>query len=74
MSKATRLLEHAVSIWTLEPLRSKYQLTRLEMSDDAEPVAAVLSALSGSCERILDQSSVKDAENTEVRDPLSFAA
>ena len=74
MAKATKLLEHAVSMWTLGPLRSKYQLTRLEISDDAEPVAAVLSTLSGSCERILDQSSVKDAENTEVRDPLSFSA
>lgn len=74
MSNATRLLEQAVSMWTLGPLRSKYQLTRLEMSDDAEPVAAVLSALSGSRDTILDQSSVKDAENTDVREPLSFSA
>ena len=72
MSNATRLLEQAVSMWTLGPLRSKYQLTRLEMSDDAEPVAAVLSALSGSRDTILDQSSVKDAENTDVREPLSW--
>lgn len=74
MSTANRLLEQAVSIWTLGPLRSKYQLTRFEISDDAAPVAAVRSTFSGSCESILDQSSVKDAENTAVLEPLSFSA
>ena len=74
MSKAIRLLEQAVSMWTLGPRRSKYQLTRFEMSEDADPVAAVLSTLSGSWESILDQSSVKEAEKTEVLEPRSFSA
>lgn len=74
MSTATRLLEQAVSMWTLGPFRSKYQLTRFEMRDDAAPVAAVRSTFSGSCESILDQSSVNDAANTAVLEPLSFSA
>lgn len=63
-----------MSIWTLGPLRSKYQLMRFDMSEEAVPVAAVRSTFSGSCESILDQSSVKEAEYTAVLDPLSFSA
>lgn len=74
MWNATRLLEQAVSMWTLGPLRSKYQLTRFATSEDAVPVAAVFSALSGSCDAIFDQSSVKDAENTDVLEPLRSSA
>lgn len=62
-----------MSTWTLGPRRSKYQLRRFEISEEAVPVAAVRSTLSGSCEIILDQSSVNDAEKTPVLEPLSFA-
>ena len=73
MSSATRLLEHAVSRCTLGPLRSKYQLRRFGIRDEAVPVAAVRPVFSGSCATILDQSSVKEAEKTAVLEPLSFS-
>jgi hypothetical protein len=73
MSNATRLLEHAVSICTLGPLRSKYQLRRFGIREEAVPVAADGPVFSGSCETIRDQSSVKEAEKTAVLEPLSFS-
>lgn len=48
ISKATRLLEHAVSIVILGPVRLKNVLIRLDNIEAAEPVAKYLGILSGS--------------------------
>jgi hypothetical protein len=53
-STATKLLEHAVSMWTLGPSKSKYQLTRLGRIDEKVPVIAMRDAVSGSFDTILE--------------------
>lgn len=51
--KATKLLEHAVSIVILGPLKSKNQLTRFDSIELVVPVVLYLSAISGSESRSL---------------------
>jgi hypothetical protein len=50
MSRATRLLEHAVSTVTLGPIKSKKVLRRLDSIDAAAPGTAYFGILSGSFE------------------------
>jgi hypothetical protein len=67
------LLEQAVSIWTLGPTRSKYQLILLAMIDGDAPVTTVLGAVSGSLANIRRLSSPVDAVKTAVDEPLTLS-
>lgn len=71
ISTADKLPEQAVLTWMLGPRRSKYQLTRLGMTQATElPVADVRSVFSGSMATIRALSSSIEAEKTAVREPL----
>lgn len=66
---AIRLLEHAVSMVILDPLKLKNQLTLFERVAFVTPVGLYLTAVSGSELRMPRYSWLNPLTKTEVLDP-----
>lgn len=73
MCRHTKLLEQAVSIFALFPVKSKNQLTRLALADACMPSAVVVWACSPSLYCKCNQSVEKVPEYTDVLVPRTFS-